>query len=386
MTHVRGLSWAHTRGHPPMVATSSAWSDRHPAVHLDWTPRSLLDFASGQLDQYIGLYDLVALDYPLIGEASEHGWIEPLDAFLSQEQIKTLEAGTVGPAFEGYGYGGRTWAAPLDVAALTSAYRADLLEAAGLTVPSTFDEVLALARTTGRVAVPLSVFSTVATFLSLCAQDGGILFDPSQEQLVDHDVAVRALSRLAELAAAVPTWCLEEGAVQLFSRLASHDELLYVGYAYGYSLYARNGYFPHRLTFTAPPPVTAGTPSRPTLGGVGLALLAQAPAREAAIDYLVWVTSADCQGGLFTTSGGQPAQEAAWDDPDLDRLNGGYFSATRDSLREAYVRPNARWFGHYQTAAGRLLQDFIREGRTPEDTVQKLNRELSVARPNGRQT
>lgn len=374
MTLVRGLSWDHTRGHAPMVATSSAWHDRHPDVTVHWSPRSLSDFAGGALAEYVGRYDLVALDHPLVGEAVENGWIEPLESFLPQVRIDALSEASIGPSFASYRLDGATWAAPLDAATLASAYRADLLDVSAL--PNDYDELLDLAATTHRVAMPLTIFGCVAVYLSFCAELGAPLADRNDSvDLVDSSVVgVEALTRLARLVSHLPEYCFSDGAVQLLGRLASTEELSYVGYAYGYSTYARPGFFPYRVTFTPCPPLNPGGVSRPTIGGVGLALLTAAPERDAAVDYLSWVTSADSQDGLFTTSGGQPARRTAWQRPELDALNGGFFSALAQSMDQAFLRPNAAWFGRLQPILGMTIRDALQARVSPETTQAALDR------------
>lgn len=365
MTTVRGLSWAHTRGHAPLVATSRAWTDFVADVDFAWHPRTLAEFADGGLAGYLGSYDLVVLDHPLIGEAAQAGWLQPLDGDAGRD--------AAGACFDSYTCAGRQWALPLDAAAQCSAWRRDLL---GGAPPATWDELVALAAETGRVATPLSIFSVVATFLSLVVQLGGDPFaDPAR--VVERAIGERALELLGGLVAHVAPWCHDAGAVQLLGRLATSDDLHYVAYAYGYSTYARAGYAEaaggHRLRFGDPPPVVAGQVARPVLGGTGIALLHGAPSAAAATDYLRWVVSPGCQRTLYTQAGGQPAAAAAWDDADLDALCGGFFSGTRASLDAAWVRPRSAWFARFQPAAGRSLQRFVRGQAGPGEVLDDLD-------------
>ncbi|MGH8776737.1 MAG: ABC transporter substrate-binding protein, partial [Jiangellaceae bacterium] len=287
---VRGLSWDHPRGRDPVLATSDAWHRAHPDVRLEWTPRSLADFAGGGLDGLVGAYDLVCIDHPVIGEAVERGWIVPLDDLVPHDVLERLTLGSVDGWSGAYRHDGRTYAVPVDAAALTAASRPDLLERNGLAAPGTFGELLDLARTSGRVAVPLSVFGTVALFASLCAQLGEELF-AAGPGLVGAEVGHQALGLMTELAKAVPDQCFDDGAAQLLERLSGTDDLAYVGYAYGYSTYARAGGGRRRVTFAGAPPVVRGTSPRPTLGGVGLAVLRDAPQTEAAVTYARWVAA-----------------------------------------------------------------------------------------------
>jgi len=45
MTELRGITWDHTRGFLPMVATAQRFSELHPDVRITWEKRSLQHFA-----------------------------------------------------------------------------------------------------------------------------------------------------------------------------------------------------------------------------------------------------------------------------------------------------------------------------------------------------
>ncbi|MFD4022189.1 extracellular solute-binding protein [Streptomyces sp. NPDC058576] len=346
---VRGLSWDHPRGHAPLVAASDAWAHARGGVRVEWTPRSLADFGGGELSRYLGEFDLVACDYPLIGRAVAEGWLQPLNGIADV---------FAGPSHASYTLDGQLWAAPVDAAALTFARRPDLLPEP----PSTFAELLDLAGRTGRVAVPLSLFSAVALYATFCAEAD---VDP-----FGHSPGRRhALDRMAELA----PHTTRRGSVDLLRTMATSDELLAVAWPYGYSTYSLAGAFGHRIAFTDPPSSVPGRPARPTLGGVGLGLLTGGPAPEVAGELLRHLVGQDAQRGLYTTSGGQPALAAAWDDPGLDRAVLGFFTGTRTSLENAYVRPNAAWYDHAQPRIGAVLQEFTAGERVAAATLSAMD-------------
>ncbi|MFD6420306.1 extracellular solute-binding protein [Streptomyces sp. NPDC060194] len=344
---VRGLSWDHPRGHAPLVAVSDAWGHAR-GVRVEWTRRSLAEFAGGELGSYAGEFDLVACDHPLIGRAAEAGWLEALDG------VPDVYAGA---SHRSYVHGDRLYAAPVDAAALALARRSDLLD----TAPGTFAELLDLARDTDTVAVPFSVFSAGAIYATFCAEAGVDPYGSSPDRR-------HALDRIADLA----PYTTERGSTDLLRIAATTDELHVVAWPYGYSVYSRDGAIGAPLTFTEAPSSVPGAPSRPVLGGVGLGLLTGAPARTEALDLLHHLVGAPAQRGLYTEAGGQPAHTDAWHDPALDRLTRGFHSATRDSLDRAFVRPNAPWFDRAQPRIGRAVQDFARGRRDAAATLDAL--------------
>ena len=46
---LRGMTWDHSRGYDPMIATSKRFAEMHPGVSIAWEKRSLQAFAEGWL-------------------------------------------------------------------------------------------------------------------------------------------------------------------------------------------------------------------------------------------------------------------------------------------------------------------------------------------------
>jgi len=95
-----------------------------------------------------GRYDLYLFDHPWVGELAENGWLIPLDIFLSTEQRADLEADADPASYQSYVWGKQAWGLPVDAACHVLVFRPDLVESA--TLPTDWDELLALARTRHR--------------------------------------------------------------------------------------------------------------------------------------------------------------------------------------------------------------------------------------------
>jgi multiple sugar transport system substrate-binding protein len=48
---LRGMTWNHSRGYTPMVATAQWFSELNPAAEVVWEKRSLQEFADQAIDQ-----------------------------------------------------------------------------------------------------------------------------------------------------------------------------------------------------------------------------------------------------------------------------------------------------------------------------------------------
>lgn len=144
-----GITWNHTRGYLPLVATAQRWTELHPGVEIVWQRRSLQEFADAPVELLAERFDLLIIDHPFVDYAAAHPTLLPLDQHLSAAFLADQAAHSVGASHTSYAYGGHQWALAVDVAMLVSAYRPDLLERYDEALPQTWDDLLALARASG---------------------------------------------------------------------------------------------------------------------------------------------------------------------------------------------------------------------------------------------
>ncbi len=65
MIQLKGMTWDHSRGYDPMIATSKIFSNKHDnKVSIHWDKRSLQAFADRPIEQMVDEYDLMVIDYP----------------------------------------------------------------------------------------------------------------------------------------------------------------------------------------------------------------------------------------------------------------------------------------------------------------------------------
>src|ERR1700712_4103903 len=150
---LRGMTWNHTRGYLPAVATGQRFSELHPEVSVVWEKRSLQKFADAPLAELARRDDLLVIDHPSIGETASEGLLLRLDEHLPAEFLADQAANSVGGSHASYFYEGHQYALAIDAATPIAGWRADLMERAGAEVPRTWEELLALARR-GLVTLP----------------------------------------------------------------------------------------------------------------------------------------------------------------------------------------------------------------------------------------
>ncbi len=146
---------------------------------------------------------------------------------------------------------------------------------------------------------------------------------------------------------------------------------------YGYSTYSSSAERPCRF---ADVPVVDGVPRGAVLGGAGLAVSAASTQPGPAAEFAAWASGGEAQREIVARTGGQPGHRSAWDDPELDRISGGFYSGTRASIDGAWVRPREEWWPVLQLDAGRLLTENLLAGdvRSLTDRLRELHRRHSA--------
>jgi multiple sugar transport system substrate-binding protein len=366
-----GITWNHSRGFTPIVATAQRYMDAHPDVTIEWQRRSLKDFGDFPIQRLADHFDLLIIDHPFAGYAAANPVLVPLDSELDDAFLADQTVNSVGRSYESYRYGEHLWALPVDAATPISGWRADLLARYELSLPETWDDLLQLARQR-RVAVPGTAVDTIMAFYMLAVALGE---EPCQrdDEVVSEAVAIEAIERFRELILVAGPENLDRNPIRTWEALTSRDDLVYCPFAYGYSNYGRHDFTGKPLQFGGLVTLN-GVPLRSTLGGTGLAISRRCQHLEVALDYVRYVASPSCQRGLYTLSGGQPGHRQAWLDPELNQLTNNFFESTLPTLDHAYLRPRYAGYIPFQEAAGDLIHDFVRLGGSAKETVGTINK------------
>jgi len=113
---LKGITWGHSRGFVPMVATAQRYEELHPEVEIVWTKRTLQEFADKSVTDLAKEYDLLVIDHPWTGHAAAKGMLAPFDDYLSTEFLAGQQANSVGKSYESYNFLGKQWALATDAA------------------------------------------------------------------------------------------------------------------------------------------------------------------------------------------------------------------------------------------------------------------------------
>jgi len=228
---LRGMTWNHSRGYTPMVATAQRYSELHSDVNITWEKRSLQEFADQPLDQLAERYDLLVIDHPWVGVAARAGWLLPLDEHLPATFLDDQVANSVGPSARSYSFGGHQWALAIDTATPVASRRPDLI--AGSDLPRSWSDLLKLARA-GKVLMPGIPVDTLMNFYMVCSTLGEDVAQ-SADRLVSAQVGVPALAMLRELAQSLDPQFFDLNPIRVYEAMTLTDHFAYCPFAYGYN-------------------------------------------------------------------------------------------------------------------------------------------------------
>jgi len=367
MARLRGMTWNHPRGIASILGATEAFTRQHPEVSVEWAARSLREFEDVPVVELAQRYDVIAIDHPFVGQAAATRALLPLDEVLPAAVLRDQQENSVGPSAASYVLDGHQWALAMDAAAQVSAYRPDLVTTPP---PRTWDEAFSLlsALPDGVVAeLPANPTHLWSSFVSLChhaatpeqaavGTDGRPGWWPDAG--IDADVAALAFDRLYRLLELVDPVSLTRDPITTLDAMAGGAPIGYVPLVFGYSNYARAGHAAKVIRFAdapSPTPEPAGT----MIGGVGLAISAACTDVAAAAALTEWVTSAECQTGVYLGAGGQPAHRSAWTDPYANELTHGFFTDTLATLDASFLRGRSPGYPLFQRRAGELLHELV---------------------------
>ncbi len=371
-----GITWNHTRGFVPMVATAQRFQELHPDVSIVWQKRSLQAFADESLASLTDRYDLIVLDHPWAGYLAATGATIPVDAHLDLSDCARY---SVGYSHASYAAGGHQWALAIDAATPVASWRPDLLERLDVPAPSTWDDLLALADR-GVVALPAIPIDTLMNFYMLCNALGEEPFQ-DENRVVSDRIGSEAIAMVSDLIHRCDRASIDRNPIQTYEAMTQGDDIAYCPFAYGYVNYTRPEYARRTLRF-GDVVSFAGRPLRSTLGGTGLAISSRCAHLDIAVDYLRFVVSPEIQGGIYLMAGGQPADRRVWESPTANGGSDDFFAKTLPALDRAYVRPTYHGALQFQDEAAPLLRASIIERRSPGDCLARMNRLYRESRMN----
>ena len=368
MIKLKGMTWDHSRGYDPMIATSLRFSEKlNNKVAIEWDKRPLQAFADRPIEEMTDDYDLIVIDYPHVGEVAAKGLLQNLDIPKYNNEIELLKKQSVGSSHDSYFINGKQWALAIDAASQVACYRKDLFN----DLPKNWKALIDLSKQ--RVVLwPLKPVHAISSFYSIY---NNITYEliPEQKNFIDRDFGIKTLSMMKAVSNELIRDCLTMDPIQTAELMTETNDFYYCPYIYGFSNYSRTNYRKNILKYIDVMDLSGKGPAGTHLGGTGIAVSNVSKNKDLAIKYAFWIAGADCQKSLFYESGGQPGNSEAWEDKKINLDTNDFFKATRKTLNLAWVRPRHNGYMEFQDKSGDLINDYLQSEIRPESVCEKLS-------------
>ena len=367
MITLKGMTWDHSRGFDPMLATSKKFQETHNnAVTIQWDKRPLQAFADRPIEDMTDDYDMIVIDYPHVGEVASKGLLQNLDLPKYSSHIEQLKKQSVGKSHESYYINNKQWALAIDAASQTACYREDLIPS----YPSNWNALLDLAKN-NKVLWPLKPVHAISSFYSIYNNITTELM-PDKKKFIDKNFGVETLTMMKAVSRELIIDCLTMDPIQTAELMTETNDFFYCPYIYGFSNYSRKNYRKYILKYINVINLSGKGPAGTHLGGTGIAVSNVSKNKDLAIEYAFWIASAECQKSLFYESGGQPGNSVAWEDDKINKETNNFFKGTRQTLDLAWVRPRHNGYMKFQDESGNLINEYLQSEIKAESICEKL--------------
>ena len=103
MIELKGMTWDHSRGYDPMIATSEEFKKKNDNnIKIHWDKRPLQAFADRPIEEMTDNYDLIVIDYPHVGEIAAKELLENFDKPAYTYKLSILAKESVGKSHQSY--------------------------------------------------------------------------------------------------------------------------------------------------------------------------------------------------------------------------------------------------------------------------------------------
>ncbi len=367
---LKGITWGHSRGITPLLAFSQRFSELNPSVEVQWTKRSLQEFADFPLEKLTPLYDLLIIDHPWVGCAAATKGVLPLEQYISKEYLQDQLDNSVGGSHQSYGFNQHQWALAIDAATPAASYRADLFEKNNAPLPLTWDQLISLANN-GKVAVPAIPIDLLMNFYMFCIAKGEMPFSNDNE-VINLEIGKAALRMMQELYSRVDKKMFGLNPIGVAELMTKSDDYWYCPFAYCYSNYSREGYAEKVLKY-ADMVRFDNKRLKSTIGGTGLAISAFSQHKDIAIEFATSIVSSKCQSTLYVENGGQPGHKSAWTSKKNNVLCNDFFETLLPVMENGFIRPRYNGYLFFQDHAGNHIHQYLLNGGAEEDVLSEIN-------------
>ena len=345
--------------------------------------KTVIDLRSGT-----GTYDLILIDDPKAMQYQQAGWLEDLDAMfkktgqnLDQDFIQNV----INLCRYPNGPSGKLYSLPFVGNVSLFAYREDLFAKYNLPAPKTWSDVLVAAKKISENEPNVSGVSfrgvkgnpILTAFLPIFWSFGADFFDAAGKPVVNSPEAVKALKFFLELAKYGPKSTPMNNTAQIRDGLLAGT----VGIApevwpawLGKINDPNESKVVGKVKIMKHP--SEVKKSSPMNGIWHIAIPSSSKNKQAAFDFLTFVTSRETQKLMVLKAGLPPSRKSVFEDKEvLEKYP--WYPAIMDALENSVARPRTLYWAEIENMMGGLVQEALIGAKTPEQALNEANAKLN---------
>ena len=339
------------------------------------------------LNSRTGAYDLIMLDDPWFPRFATKQLLTDLTPLLQKRGSQGPDSDFVetSMALCRHPYqSGALYALPYVGNSQLFFYRKDLFEKHGLKEPTTWDDALTAAKTIqekesgtktyGYVMRAAQGNAAVADFMPIFWAFGAEMFDSSGKPAVNGPEAIAALKFMLELGKYSPPGYASFNADEVGAHLLQGTAAMSINWPAWISSFSdpAKSKVIGKMTFTTLPGATR--PGQAEIGNWLIAIPRDAKNAEAAMDFLLWATTAK-EMKRSALGGNPPTRKSLFTDPELVAKFPSYPAQLR-SLETSRPRPRTPQWNEIENAFGIFLSKANSGELTAEDALNQANVEI----------
>jgi multiple sugar transport system substrate-binding protein len=380
-----------------LVATAPAWEEESGnSVQVEAFPYQELQTRTVTLTQ-VGSddFDLFFVDDPWMPNIQPASSAVPLDVEFGYERDPDIfevaydvfswppPYGPVPESVREQGLETHLYGLPIVGNVILYAIREDILEERGLAVPETWDDALAIAAEVYDPDAPFYGWNqrqaggnvdSIPILWSL----GGDILDDEFNVILDNEAGLRTFQLLKELAQYGPPGLVTYETNEFAAEFLAGRAMMGMTWP-GDTLVAmedpEQSESAGNLLYMNSPAGEPGGTGASVLGNWGLILNAASNNKEAAYDFMTWITSQE-HSLEYARNGGVPFRRSNLNDPELVELFPWYPAQAEALAAPPKWRPRTAAGGEILEIYGGHIQLMISEDRSPEESVQAAADEI----------
>ncbi|MCG8480950.1 MAG: ABC transporter substrate-binding protein [Spirochaetales bacterium] len=343
--------------------------------------QTVVDMRSGE-----GSYDVVLIDDPNAPQYMAAGWLADLGAMYAERGI-AIDEDFIDPAVGVARYpagDGTLYALPHVGNVALFAYRTDLFARYDLAAPDRWDEVITAAGVLAEnepEVIPVLFRGSrgnpiVTGFLPVLWAFGGDILDDAGEVVLDSPESLDALEFFLRLSEYAPEGVANYQSAQVRDALYNGSGAIAIEVWPGWIAAINDpseSAVVDRMQIRAHPAQVRG--SSPMIG-IWLAAIPESSAnKDAAFDFLTFLTSAETQRRIALEAGVPPTRVSVHQDPELQERYF-WYAAQLEGLQAGVARPRTNHWSEIESTFGEYLQRALIGELTPEETLAQADARL----------